>query len=97
MANATPEFAYATSQREAFCAELDMALNFMKFATVASDPELAQYVHGKARESYQRLSKLSAQSRSEDMPGGALHALQRRLDEFQGRMPAATKGQRSPS
>jgi len=94
--NPTAELAFA-SQREAFCAELDMALNFMKFATVASDPELAQYVHAKARESYQRLTKLSVQSRSEDMPGQALHTLQRRLEEFQGHASLATKVQRNPS
>jgi hypothetical protein len=89
MANSPTSELAESSQRDAFHAELDMALNIMKFASVASDPDLARYVHGKARESYQRLAKLSAQSRSEHIAVGALQALQQRLAEFQAASAAA--------
>jgi hypothetical protein len=80
------EFVYPT-QREAFDAELEMAFNFVKFAAAASDPELANYVHTKARESYRRLAKLSTQSRSSesDMTTSALRTLRLRIEEFQGK------------
>jgi len=85
MANSpVSEFGDST-QREALYAEVDMALNIMRFATDASDPELAQYVHGKACESFRRIAKLSSQSLSEDMTQRALHALERRIKEFQSR------------
>jgi cobalamin biosynthesis Mg chelatase CobN len=75
------------SQREAFAAELEMAFNFVKFAAAASDPELANYVHAKARESYRRLAKLSTQSRSSeiDITASALRTLRLRIEEFQGK------------
>jgi len=80
-----PEVA-SPNPRESLCAELDMALNIMCFATAATDPELAQYVHAKASESYRRLAKLSAQSPGETMPERhALLALERRIQEFQRR------------
>lgn len=69
----------ASNQRESLHAELDMALNILRFATAATDPELAQYVHGKACESFRRLSR---QSSVEDMDQRALHALERRIKEF---------------
>jgi hypothetical protein len=72
-------------------AELDMALNTMRFVTAAGDPELARYVHGKVCDSYRRIAKLSAQSRSEDVIQRALQTLEQRIKAFQA--DAAT-GQR---
>jgi len=82
--NTNAEFVYAT-QREAFAAELDMALNYVTFAAAASDPELARYVHAKARESYRRLAQWSTQSRSSDVPSNELRTLRLRIEEFQGK------------
>jgi cobalamin biosynthesis Mg chelatase CobN len=85
------EFVYPT-QREAFVAELEMAFNFVKFAASASDPELANYVHAKARESYRRLAKLTTQARSAeaDLTNHALRTLRLRIEEFQGKGSKAT-------
>jgi hypothetical protein len=78
------EFVYG-SQREAFAAELDMALNYVTFAAAATDPDLARYVHGKARESYRRLAQWSTQSRTSEVPSNELRTLRLRIEEFQGK------------
>jgi hypothetical protein len=80
--NSTADSPYLT-QLEAFAAELDLAFNFAKFAAVATDPELARYVHGKAHESYRRLAKLSSQSPPTERAHDALHTLLQRLEDFQ--------------
>ena len=87
--NANAEL-YAT-QHENFAAELEMAFNFVTFAAAASDPELANYVHAKARESYRRLAKMSIQSRSSDMDlsANALRTLRLRIEQFQGKTSKA--------
>ena len=82
MANSpTAESSYP-SQREEFAAELELAFNFARFASAAADPELARYVHAKARESYRRLIQWSKESRSTDAARNALQTLQVRLEEF---------------
>ena len=85
MATASQSDSAPANQPQGLHSELDMALNIMRFATDAVDAELAQYVHGKACDSYRRLSKLSSQSQPEDMLRQALQLLGRRIQEFQAR------------
>ena len=80
MANTAASELGDSNQHEA---ELDMALNMMRFVTAAGDPELAQYVHGKVCDSYRRITKLSSQSPSEDMLQRALQTLEQRIKAFQ--------------
>jgi hypothetical protein len=85
MANYSLSEAGASTQPDGLDAELDMALNIMRFVTDAQDAELAQYVHGKVCDSYRRIAKLSSQSQSEDRTSQALQVLEQRIREFQTR------------
>ena len=85
MANHLSSESGSASQPDALHAELDMALNIMRFVSDAVDAELAQYVHGKVCDAYRRITQLSAQSQPEDMLRQALKVLEQRIREFQAR------------